>query len=146
MRAVIQRVSKASVSIDGKIVGSINRGMVILLGIKMGDNEDNSKYLAEKCINLRIFADKQNRFNLSAKDLKGEFLVVSQFTLFADTRKGRRPSFVKAALPEISIPLYKKFISFLRQSGLKVACGIFGAMMSVEIHNDGPVTIIIDSK
>ena len=146
MRAIIQRVSKASVSIDGEIVGEIGRGLVVLLGVKNSDTEADAKYLADKCINLRIFADEQSKFNLSALDVKGEILVVSQFTLYADTRKGRRPSFIEAAPPEISNPLYEKFIFYLKTNGLKVACGKFGATMSVEIHNDGPVTVIVESK
>jgi len=146
MRAVVQRVKKGSVSIDGKIVGAINKGLVILLGVRSGDTEADAKFLADKCVNLRIFADKAGKFNLSALDIGGELLAISQFTLYADTRKGRRPSFVEAAPPEISEPLYEKFIAYLRESGLKVACGEFGAMMLVEIHNDGPVTIILESK
>ena len=146
MRAVIQRVKKAAVSIDNEIVGEIGPGLVILLGVKNGDTETDAKYLAEKCVNLRIFADKQSKFNLSALDVKGELLVVSQFTLYGDTRKGRRPSFVNAAPPEISDPLYEKFISYLKHYNLKVASGKFGAMMLVEIYNDGPVTVIVESK
>lgn len=146
MRAVIQRVSKASVSIEGKIVGKIGSGLVILLGVKNGDTEADAKFLANKCVNLRIFADEQSKFNLSALDVKGELLVISQFTVYGDTRKGRRPSFIEAAPPEVSEPLYEKFISYLQVSGLKVACGKFGAMMLVEIHNDGPVTVIVESK
>lgn len=146
MRAVVQRVTKASVSIEGKIVGQINRGLVILLGVKNGDDESDARFLADKCVNLRIFADAEGKFNLSALEVGGELLVVSQFTLYGDTRKGRRPSFVDAAPPEISEPLYQRFVEYLRQSGLKVATGEFGAMMLVEIHNDGPVTLILESK
>ena len=146
MRAVVQRVSKASVTIEGEIVGEIGNGLVILLGVKNGDTETDAKYLADKCVNLRIFTDKQSKFNLSAVDVEGQILVVSQFTLYADTRKGRRPSFIEAAPPEISEPLYEKFISFIKLSGLKVASGKFGAMMLVEIFNDGPVTVIVESK
>ena len=146
MRAVIQRVIKASVSIDGEIIGKIGHGLVILLGIKNGDTEADAEFLASKCVNLRIFADTQSKFNLSALDVAGEILVVSQFTLYGDTRRGRRPSFTEAAPPEISEPLYEKFISFVKQSGLKVSAGRFGAMMVVEIHNDGPVTVLVDSK
>jgi len=145
MRAIIQRVSKASVSIDGKIVGEIGKGLVILLGIKNSDTENDAAYLADKCIHLRIFADDQGKFNLSAKEVNAEILIISQFTLYADTRKGRRPSFIDAAPPEISEPLYEKFISCIKLSGLKVACGEFGAKMLVEIHNDGPVTVIVES-
>lgn len=146
MRAVVQRVRKASVSIDGKIVGQINKGLVILLGVKNGDTKDDAKFLADKCINLRIFSDEAGKFNLSALDVGGELLAISQFTLYGDTRKGRRPSFIDAAPPEISEPLYNKFINYLKESGLKTATGEFGAMMLVEIHNDGPVTIIMESK
>ncbi|MBD3287998.1 D-tyrosyl-tRNA(Tyr) deacylase [candidate division KSB1 bacterium] len=146
MRAVIQRVTKATVSVEDKIVGKINKGLVILLGVKNGDTEEDARYLAEKCANLRIFTDENNKFNLSALDVGGEMLVISQFTLYGNTSKGRRPSFIEAAPPEISEPLYEKFVDFARESGLKVECGIFGAMMLVEIHNDGPVTIIAESR
>ncbi len=146
MRAVVQRVTKASVSIDGKIVGQIHRGLVILLGVRHGDDESDAKFLAEKCVHLRIFADDAGKFNLSALEVGGELLAISQFTLYGDARKGRRPSFVDAAPPEIAEPLYRKFVEYLKQSGLKVATGEFGAMMVVEIHNDGPVTIILESK
>lgn len=146
MRVVVQRVTKASVSIDGKIVGQINRGLVILLGVKNGDDESDARFLADKCVNLRIFADAEGKFNLSALEVDADLLVVSQFTLYGDARKGRRPSFVDAAPPEISEPLYQRFVDYLRKSGLKVATGEFGAMMLVEIHNDGPVTIILESK
>lgn len=145
MRAVVQRVTKASVSIGGKVVGKIDRGLVILLGVKNGDTESDAKFLADKCVNLRIFADEAGKFNLSALDVGGELLAISQFTLYGDTRKGRRPSFVDAAPPETSQPLYEKFVAYLRESELKLATGEFGAMMLVEIHNDGPVTIILDS-
>jgi len=146
MRAVVQRVKKGSVSIEGKVVGEIGKGLVILLGVKSGDTEADAKFLADKCVNLRIFADAAGKFNLSALDISGELLAISQFTLYADTRKGRRPSFIEAAPPEISEPLYKKFIVYLQESGLRVASGEFGAMMLVEIYNDGPVTIILESK
>ena len=146
MRAVVQRVSSGSVTIDGKVVGKIGKGLVILLGVKNGDTEAEAKFVADKCANLRIFADEDNKFNLSAKDVGGEMLVISQFTLYGDTRKGRRPSFVEAAPPEVSKPLYEKFVEYLKENGLKVATGEFGAMMLVEINNDGPVTIIVESK
>lgn len=146
MRAVVQRVTKASVSIDGQIVGSIGKGLVILLGVKNGDLDVDAKFLAEKCVNLRIFPDADGKFNLSALDAGAEILAISQFTLYGDTRKGRRPSFIEAAPPEISEPLYQKFIVYLRQSGLKIETGKFGAMMLVEIYNDGPVTILLESK
>lgn len=146
MRAVVQLVSSGSVSIDGKMVGKIGTGLVILLGVKNGDTEADAKFLADKCVNLRIFTDDAGKFNLSALDVGGELLVISQFTLYGNTRKGRRPSFIEAAPPEISEPLYEKFVSFLKQSALKVATGEFGAMMLVEINNHGPVTIIVESK
>lgn len=146
MRVLVQRVTKASVSIDGKVVGSIGKGLVILLGVKNGDINDDAKFLADKCVNLRIFSDAEGKFNLSALDVSAEILAISQFTLYGDTRKGRRPSFIDAAPPEISKPLYQKFVDFLHQSGLKVATGEFGAMMLVEIFNDGPVTILLESK
>jgi D-aminoacyl-tRNA deacylase len=146
MRAVIQRVSNGSVSISGKVVGKIGKGLVILLGVKNGDSETDAKFLADKCVNLRIFTDENGKFNLSVLDVGGELLAISQFTLYGDTRKGRRPSFTEAAPPELSEPLYEKFVEYLQESGLKVATGEFGAMMKVEINNDGPVTIISESK
>ncbi len=146
MRAVVQRVSEARVTIDGKIVGEIGNGLVIFLGIRHGDTDADVSYVADKCANLRIFADKDGKFNLSALDVQGELLVISQFTLYGDTRKGRRPSFVEAAPPEISEPLYIKFVQEISKYGLKVATGEFGAMMVVELYNDGPVTLIVESK
>ncbi len=146
MRALIQRVTKASVTVDGVSIGKINYGLIILLGVRVGDTEEDANYLAEKCANLRIFSDDDGKFNLSCLAVKGEILVVSQFTLYGDTSKGRRPSFIDSAPPEISEPLYEKFIYFLKESGLTVEEGTFGAIMHVEIHNDGPVTLIIDSK
>lgn len=146
MRAVLQRVSNASVSVENKTIGKIEKGLVILLGIKQNDTEADAKYLADKCINLRIFSDDDGKFNLSALDVNGGILVISQFTLYGDTKKGRRPSFIEAARPEISKPLYEKFVEIIKSSGLSVASGEFGAMMLVEIHNDGPVTLIVDSK
>jgi D-tyrosyl-tRNA(Tyr) deacylase len=144
MRAIVQRVTKASVSVEGKIVGSIDRGLVVLLGVTHDDGEEDARFLANKIANLRIFADQQGKFNLSALEVGADALVVSQFTLYGDTRKGRRPSFTKAAPPEIAEPLVEKFVTFLEGEGLQVETGIFGAMMLVEIHNDGPVTIILD--
>lgn len=144
MRAVVQRVSKASVSVDGRTVGSIGQGLVVLLGVTHDDGEEEAKFLARKIANLRIFADDEGKFNLSALELNREALVVSQFTLYGDTRKGRRPSFTEAAPPDIAAPLVDKFVRYLRQEGLHVETGIFGAMMVVEIHNDGPVTIILE--
>ena len=146
MRAVIQRVSEASVEIDGATVGSIGQGLLILLGVCHGDTIAEAKWLAGKCVNLRIFADDEGKSNLSALDVGGEVLVVSQFTLYGDARKGRRPSFVKAAPPEVSEPLYDAFAAFVREAGLRTATGRFGAMMSVSLINDGPVTIIVEKN
>ncbi len=148
MRAIIQRVSSASVTIDGKLHSSIGSGLLILLGIKSGDADDDVKYLAEKCTNLRIFEDEDEKMNRSLKDIGGSVLVVSQFTLYGDTRKGNRPSFVEAAPPHIAEPLYEKFVSTLQDSlgKEKVATGIFRAMMDVSLVNNGPVTVIIESK
>ena len=144
MRIVVQRVTKASVSLDGKVVGHIGPGLVVLLGVARDDGEKQARFLASKVANLRIFADEQSKFNLSALEVGAEALVVSQFTLYGDARKGRRPSFSKAAPPEIAEPLVEAFVTFLEEEGLHVETGIFGGMMLVEIHNDGPVTIILD--
>jgi D-aminoacyl-tRNA deacylase len=145
MRAVIQRVTEGSVSIDDVVVGAIKAGLVILLGVGAGDQESDVELLANKIANLRIFADADGKFNLSAIDVNAELLVISQFTLFADARKGRRPSFTDAARPEIAIPLYEKFVEKLRTMGFKVKTGEFQADMLVEIHNSGPVTIWLDT-
>lgn len=144
MRIVVQRVTKASVSVDGKVVGHIGPGLLVLLGVARDDGEKQARFLASKVANLRIFADEQSKFNLSALQVGAEALVVSQFTLYGDARKGRRPSFSKAAPPEIAEPLVEAFVAFLEEEGLHVETGIFGAMMLVEIHNDGPVTIILE--
>ncbi|MFQ5649907.1 MAG: D-aminoacyl-tRNA deacylase [bacterium] len=146
MRALIQRVSRGSVSVDGELKGQIAAGLVVLLGVRTGDSEEDVRFLAEKCANLRIFSDGEGKFNLSCLDVRGEVLVVSQFTLYGDARKGRRPSFVNAAPPEISEPLYERFIETLKEMGLKVESGVFGALMEVEIHNAGPVTLMLESK
>ena len=146
MKAVIQRVKKASVGIENESVGIIGKGLVILLGISETDSEEDVKYLTDKIVNLRIFEDLQGKMNLSCLDIKGEFLVISQFTLLADCKKGRRPSFTEAARPEKAIPLYGKFISFLKETGVKVESGKFGASMLFEIYNEGPVTVILDSR
>ncbi len=145
MRAVIQRVTEASVSVDGQVVGEIGRGLLVLLGVRQGDTEAEAKRLAEKTALLRVFADESSKFNLSAVDVSAEVLVVSQFTLCADTRKGRRPSFVEAAAPEVAEPLIERFVDYLRPFGLRVASGRFGAHMMVRIFNDGPVTIIVEA-
>lgn len=146
MRAVIQRVNKASVTVDGEVVGNISRGLVVLVGISREDTERDAQYIAEKTVNLRIFSDSEGKFNLSVLDTQGELLAVSQFTLLADARKGRRPSFSEAAPPNQAEPLFKRFLALLRATGLKVETGRFQQHMLVEIHNDGPVTIILDSK
>lgn len=145
MRAVIQRVSEASVTVEGRVVGAIGRGLLILLGVGIGDSEAEAKLLAEKSANLRIFADDEGRFNRSLLDIGGEALVVSQFTLYADTRRGRRPGFSDAAPPEIAAPLVEAFIGELRRLEIAVSTGQFGAMMQVALVNDGPVTILLDS-
>lgn len=146
MRALVQRVTEGSVSIEGKVRGQIEKGLVILLGITDNDTEEDALFLAEKCANLRIFSDREGKFNLSCLEEKGEILVISQFTLYGDTRKGRRPSFIHAAPPEISEPLYRKFIDKLKKMDLKVEEGVFGARMKVKIYNDGPVTLMVESK
>ena len=146
MKALLQRVTSASVSIAGEIVGRIGQGLVVFVGIANGDTEKDAQYLAEKTVNLRIFADDAGRFNLSAVDIKGELLIVSQFTLLADTRKGRRPSFIEAAPPAQAEGLFERFVEQVSTSGLKVETGRFQQHMKVEIHNDGPVTILLDSR
>ena len=146
MRALVQRVSNASVTIEGQLVSAIKQGLVVLIGVGKGDSEPDAQYLADKIANLRIFSDEADKFNLSALDIGGEALVVSQFTLLADTRKGRRPSFTEAAPPEQAEPLIETFVQLLRAVGLKVETGRFRQNMLVEIHNSGPVTIFIDSE
>lgn len=147
MKAVIQRVSKASVTIEGKIKSSISVGLLILLGIEDADTKEDIAWLSTKICNLRIFDDENKQMNLSLKDLNGEALVVSQFTLMANTKKGNRPSYIKAARPEIAIPMYENFVKQLEKDlGKPIATGEFGADMKVELLNDGPVTIIIDTK
>lgn len=144
MRALLQRVSKASVRVEDKVISQIGKGLVVLLGIGHGDAEEQVVFLAEKIANLRIFEDEQGKTNLSLLDVKGEVIVVSQFTLYADTRKGRRPSFIDAALPDIAEPLVNRFVELLRGHGVPTQTGQFGAHMLVEIHNDGPVTIWLE--
>jgi D-tyrosyl-tRNA(Tyr) deacylase len=146
VKALLQRVSKASVSVAGEEVGRIGRGLVVFLGVADGDTEKDAQYLMQKIINLRIFADNEQKFNLSAPDVGGELLLVSQFTLLADTRKGRRPSFESAARPEKAEALFNYAVGLAKDSGLKVATGRFQQHMQVEIHNDGPVTIMLDSR
>ena len=146
MRALIQRVSSGSVKISDKIVGKIGQGMVILLGITHDDTEEDVKFLADKCVNLRIFCDEDGKMNRSLLDIGGEALIISQFTLYGDARKGRRPGFSEAARPDHAIPLYEKFIEKVENHKIKVATGEFGAKMLVDIKNDGPVTLILESK
>ena len=147
MRIVIQRVSEASVTIDGEMISKIDKGMMILLGIEDADTEDDIEWLCNKVTKLRIFSDENDAMNLDINQIEGSFLVVSQFTLHAMTKKGNRPSFIRAARPEKAIPLYEKFLERLSSiSGRPVQCGQFGADMDVALINDGPVTIIIDTK
>jgi D-tyrosyl-tRNA(Tyr) deacylase len=147
MRAVIQRVSRASVIIDGKIHSSINDGLLVLLGIEEADTDGDIEWLSGKIVNLRIFNDQDGVMNISIKESGGEILLISQFTLHASTKKGNRPSYIKAAKPEIAIPLYEKMIRQLTTDlGKEIRTGIFGADMKVELLNDGPVTIMIDTK
>jgi len=146
VKALLQRVTRASVSIGGEVVGKIGPGLVVLVGVASGDTGSEAQYLAQRTVNLRIFPDEEGKFNFSVLDIKGELLVVSQFTLLADTRKGRRPSFVEAAPPAQAEELIEKFIAEARTSGLKVETGRFQQYMQVEIHNDGPVTIMLDSQ
>ena len=146
MRALIQRVKRAYVTINSQITGKINEGLLIFLGVGEDDTEKQVQYLVEKCTGLRIFTDEQDKMNLSVKDIKGEILVVSQFTLYGDCKKAKRPSFVRAARPETAIPLYESFITHCKNTGLNVQTGEFGADMQIVQHNDGPVTILIDSK
>lgn len=145
MRAVIQRVSTAKVEVDGGVIGEIGQGFLILLGVRPEDGEADVRYLAEKTAHLRVFESEEGKMNLSLLDIGGEALVVSQFTLYADTKRGRRPGFTGAASPELAEPLYLRFCDALRAFGITVATGRFGAMMNVSLTNHGPVTIIIDS-
>ncbi|MCP3951215.1 MAG: D-tyrosyl-tRNA(Tyr) deacylase [Desulfobacterales bacterium] len=146
MKAVIQRVSSGSVSVSGENTGSIRQGLVILLGVTQDDTREDANYLAEKIINLRIFEDPGNKMNLSIRDVAGSMLVISQFTLLADCRKGRRPSFVKAARPKTANELYTYFVDRVKAGQVPVETGRFGADMAVTLVNDGPVTIVLDSK
>jgi D-tyrosyl-tRNA(Tyr) deacylase len=145
MKAVVQRVSQASVTVDGEVVGAIGRGVMILLGITHGDGEEQARWLASKIAGLRIYEDAEGKMNLGLLDVGGEALVVSQFTLYGDCRRGRRPSFTDAARPEVAEPLCERFIALLRETGVgRVESGVFGAHMMVEIHNDGPVTLVLE--
>ncbi len=147
MRAVVQRVKHASVVIDEKIAGRIDEGLLVLLGIEDADNNEDIEWLSGKIVNLRIFNDEKDVMNRSVKDVSGDILLISQFTLHASTKKGNRPSYIKAAKPDIAIPLYEKMIAQLEKGlGKKIQTGIFGADMKVSLLNDGPVTIIVDTK
>jgi len=146
MKALVQRVTGASVSVSGRVMGKIGQGLVVLLGIARADSEEDARYLASKIVNLRIFAQEASENALSALEIEGEILVVSQFTLLADLRKGRRPSFTEAAPPDKAKELYQFFIDQVRSTGLKVETGVFQEHMLVEIHNDGPVTLMLESK
>jgi len=146
MKTLLQRVSNASVSVNSKVVGKIGPGLVVFVGIAKGDSEKDARYLANKIVNLRVFANEASEFALSALETKGEILIVSQFTLLADSRKGRRPSFTEAAPPEKARELYEFFVNQVRSTGLTVETGIFQEHMLVEIHNDGPVTLLLESK
>src|SRR5215211_2834184 len=146
MRAVLQRVTRASVTVDGEVVGQIGAGLVVLLGVEQDDSDADAHQLADKTIQLRIFDDADGKMNLSLADVSGAMLVVSQFTLLGDCRKGRRPNFIQAAAPELAERLYETFVAAIGVQGIKVATGKFRAMMLVELVNDGPVTILLDSR
>ena len=146
MRAVVQRVIESDVTVEGTVTGAIKKGLMVLLGVAEEDTEKDAEYIAGKIAGLRIFEDKDEKMNLSVKDVGGEILAVSQFTLMGDVRKGKRPSFTKAAAPEEAKRLYEVFMDLLRKEGLTVEAGIFQADMLVKIYNDGPVTILLDSK
>jgi D-tyrosyl-tRNA(Tyr) deacylase len=146
MKALVQRVTSGSVSVGDSVTGKIGKGLVVLLGVARGDSEEDARYLANKIVNLRIFADQASEIALSALEIQGEILVVSQFTLLADLRKGRRPSFAEAAAPDKARELYEFFIDQVRSTGLKVETGAFQEHMMVQIHNDGPVTLMLESK
>ncbi|KUG03542.1 d-tyrosyl-trna(tyr) deacylase [hydrocarbon metagenome] len=146
MRAVIQRTIASKVTVEDEITGEIQKGSMVLLGIKRGDTEKEAEYLMDKIVHLRIFPDEEGKMNRSLIDVGGEILLVSQFTLYGDARKGRRPGFSDAALPELARPLFEYCVKYLQDLGIKVATGIFGAEMVVRIDNDGPVTILLDSE
>ena len=146
MKVVLQRVKRASVSVEGKIVGKIDRGLLLLIGVADTDTSTDVDFVVDKCVNLRIFEDKNDRMNRSVLEEGGEILAISQFTLLGNTRKGRRPSFIEAANPEKGKAFYDAFVKKLKSTGLKVECGIFGAMMDIDLVNYGPVTIIVQNK
>jgi D-tyrosyl-tRNA(Tyr) deacylase len=146
MRAVLQRVRQARVVVDGETIGQIEKGLLVLLGVERSDTVEQAKWLADKIVGLRVFNDADGKMNLDVAEVSGAILIVSQFTLHGDCRKGRRPSFIGAAPPEIAIPLYESFVNAIKAQGIPAATGRFGAMMQVELVNDGPVTLIVDSK
>ncbi len=146
MRAVVQRVSRASVTIDGTVTAAIGPGLVVLLGIRVSDSEADARWLVDKVLGLRIFEDSEGKMNISLADTDGEVLIISQFTLYGDCRKGRRPGFSYAAPPAIAEPLYDRFVELARKSGVGVATGVFQAAMQIELVNDGPVTLLVDSE
>lgn len=146
MRAVIQRVSRAAVSVDGELIGSIGEGLLVFLGVGEGDTDRDLKYTADKTVGLRIFSDEEGKMNLSVKDIGGEVLVISQFTLYGDCRKGKRPSFTSSMEPAAAEKMYEEFIEYVKNEGISVCHGSFGADMKVELLNDGPVTILLDSS
>ncbi|MCC6154658.1 MAG: D-tyrosyl-tRNA(Tyr) deacylase [Candidatus Hydrogenedentes bacterium] len=146
MRAVVQRVHESSVTVDGRITGRIGKGLLVLLGVSESDTDQDADYLAEKIVGLRCFADDASKFNLSVREVGGSVLAVSQFTLFGDCRKGKRPSFTDAARPELAISMYERFVERVRAAGIEVETGEFGAHMDVHLVNDGPVTLMLDSK
>ncbi|MDO5300901.1 MAG: D-aminoacyl-tRNA deacylase [Tissierellia bacterium] len=146
MRGVVQRVKEASVSVDGQVIGAIEAGLLVLLGITQEDTEEDMDYMARKIMNLRIFDDDQGVMNQSVQDIAGSVLLISQFTLYGDARKGNRPSYIAAAKGEVAEPIYEKMVALLREKGISVATGSFGADMAVSLVNDGPVTILLDSE
>lgn len=146
MRAVVQRVKKSSCRVDNEIVGKIDKGLLLLLGIGQDDNEKDLDYLVDKVLGLRIFSDEDGKMNLSLEDIGGQILIISQFTLYGDARKGKRPSFSKSSSPELGEKYYNQFIDKVKSKGIKTETGIFGAHMDIELINDGPVTILLDSK
>ena len=146
MRAIVQRVTNSSVEVDGKIVGEINKGFNVLIGISKEDTVEDMQYIRDKVINLRVFSDEDDKMNLSLNDINGELLIISQFTLYGDARKGRRPNFMNALGGEEAKKFYDEFIILMKETGLKIECGVFGADMKVNIQNDGPVTILLDSS
>lgn len=146
MRAVVQRVSRARVLVGNRVAGEIGKGLMVLLGVQQDDKDRDLEYLANKIVNLRVFEDNDGKMNVSLLDIGGELLIVSQFTLYGDCRKGKRPSYSRAARPDIAVDIYNRFVEYCRNYGLEVETGEFQAMMNVEINNDGPVTLLLDSR